>query len=166
MRIFVISDTHFGHEAMYRFVTVDGVTRVRSEFLCAADADAAMVARWNAVVTPQDHVWHLGDVTMDKRHLRIIKELAGHKRLILGNHDKGDVRDYRAAGFQKVRGYRWLDKWGILSHVPIHQESLGGKLNIHGHIHEKEPFGPQYRNVSVERTGYAPVLLESLRIER
>lgn len=36
---------------------------------------------------------------------------------------------------------------------------------VHGHIHERPAFGPNYVNVSVEQTGYAPVLLESLRRE-
>jgi calcineurin-like phosphoesterase family protein len=35
-------------------------------------------------------------------------------------------------------------------------------VNVHGHIHQNEPYGPQYRNVSVERINYTPVPLESL----
>jgi calcineurin-like phosphoesterase family protein len=159
-RIFVISDTHFGHENMYKFVTFDGTQRIRPEFTSAAEADRFMVERWNATVLPEDHVWHLGDVTMG-RDLSIIKELSGQKRLILGNHDKCDVRKYRDAGFQKVQGYSWRDRWAILSHVPIHPESLGNKINIHGHIHERPSFGMQYKNVSVERINYTPVLLNS-----
>jgi calcineurin-like phosphoesterase family protein len=147
---------------MYRFVTFDGVTRVRPQFANATEADKEMILRWNSVITDQDHVWHLGDVTMGT-NLSIIKELKGHKRLILGNHDKCDVRQYREAGFQKVQGYRWCDRWAIMSHVPIHPESLGDKLNIHGHIHERPVFGPQYRNVSVEQINYTPVLLDSLK---
>lgn len=163
MRIFVISDTHFHHENMYKFVSSDGVTRVRKQFESAHEADREMVQRWNAVVTPEDHVWHLGDVTMGN-NLRIIHELNGHKRLILGNHDRCDVRQYREAGFQKVQGYRFCDRWAIMSHIPLHPESLGKeRINIHGHIHERSAFGPQYRNVCVEQTNYFPILLESLK---
>ena len=32
--------------------------------------------------------------------------------------------------------------------------------NVHGHTHEKPDLGPQYLNVSVERTGYEPVPIE------
>lgn len=162
MKIFVISDTHFGHENMYRFVGFDGVTRVRPEFDSAISADAEMILRWNAVVTPQDHVYHLGDVTMGN-NLSMIKHLNGHKRLVLGNHDKCDVRAYRDAGFQKVMASRQFDRWCVLTHIPIHPESLGAKLNIHGHIHERPAYGPQYRNVSVEQINYTPVELESFR---
>lgn len=147
---------------MYHFTGLDG-TRVRKDFQNAVEGDRAMIERWNATVTPEDHVWHLGDVTMGN-NLSIIKELNGHKRLILGNHDRCDVRQYREAGFQKVQGYRFCDRWAIMSHIPLHPESLGkGRINIHGHIHERPAFGPQYRNVCVEQTNYTPVLLESLR---
>lgn len=160
MRIFVISDTHFFHENIYKFVTLDGVTRVRPEFANSTEADAEMVLRWNATVKDEDHVWHLGDVTMGN-NLSIIRHLKGHKRLILGNHDKCDVRKYREAGFEKVQAYRMCDRWGVLSHVPLHPDSLGDRINIHGHIHERPPYGPNYRNVSVERINYTPVLLDS-----
>ncbi len=163
MRIFVISDTHFGHENMYKFVTFDGVTRVRPQFANAAEADKAMINRWNDIVTDQDHVWHLGDFTMGN-NLSIVQHLKGHKRLILGNHDRCDVRAYREAGFQKVQSYRFVDRWAIMSHIPIHPDGLyGGRINIHGHIHERVMQDPKYVNVSVEQINYTPVLLESLK---
>jgi calcineurin-like phosphoesterase family protein len=162
VRIFVISDTHFHHQNMYKFTTFGGVERVRKEFENAQEADKEMIRRWNEVVTPQDHVWHLGDVTMGN-NLSIIKLLNGHKRLLLGNHDRCTPQQYKEAGFQKIQSYRFCDRWGIMSHIPIHPESLGDRINIHGHIHERASFGPQYRNVSVEQTNYTPVLLESLK---
>lgn len=161
VRIFVISDTHFGHENIYKFTGEDG-KRIRQEFADAKEGDAEMIRRWNEIVTDQDHVWHLGDFTMGN-NLWTVKLLKGHKRLILGNHDKCDVRAYREAGFQKVQGYKWHEKF-ILSHVPIHPEGLyGGRINVHGHIHEKPPYDERYRNVSVERIDYRPVLLDSLK---
>jgi calcineurin-like phosphoesterase family protein len=162
MRIFVISDTHFHHENMYKFTREDGITRVRAEFASADEADRAMVQRWNAVVNIEDHVWHLGDVTVGN-NLTLVRHLNGHKRLLLGNHDRCDVRQYRDAGFQKVQSYRFCDRWGILSHIPLAKESLGDRINIHGHIHERAEYGPQYRNVSVERINYTPVLLDEVR---
>jgi calcineurin-like phosphoesterase family protein len=165
-RIFVISDTHFGHENMYTFVTFDGVTRVREAFASAVDADAEMVRRWNATVTPQDHVYHLGDVAMGSQALRIVQHLNGHKRLILGNHDREPVLNYRGVGFQKVMGCHQFRRGIWFTHIPMHSENLGpAGINVHGHIHEKEPFSPQHRNVSVERVNYTPVLLESVLAE-
>ena len=124
-----------------------------------------MVKAWNSVVTPQDHIYHLGDLTMDRqcrpRFAALVKSLNGHKRLILGNHDKWDVRAYREVGFQKVMAYRRFDKV-ILSHIPLHPFSLGEMVNLHGHIHEKDSPPGRYVNVSVERWNYLPQRLEDM----
>ena len=184
-RIFVCSDQHFHHANIYSFVDAKG-ERIRKEFANVQEGDRAMVERWNAVVTPQDHVYTLGDVTMGN-NLSLIKELQGHKRLVLGNHDKCDVRQYREAGFQKVYSSRQFDKWCLLTHIPVHPQSLPrGGINIHGHLHrgvvirrisalpsddpaliddngEIASPDPRYKCVCVEQIEYTPVLLESLR---
>ncbi len=161
--IFVISDTHFGHANMLTFKTLAGEF-VRPGFACVEEMDEHIVDRWNSTVRVQDHVYHLGDVAMRREHLGIVKRLNGHKRLIPGNHDIFDVKDYLACGFQKVFGMRVLDNW-IMTHIPIHPESLARfKGNVHGHIHERSCFPGRYINVSVEAVGYTPVSLEALRL--
>lgn len=169
MQMWLISDTHFGHENLYGFTyQFEGKEyRVRQEFSNAAEGDAAMIERWNEKVKPQDHIYHLGDLTMRRggdwaTKLAFVKKLNGHKRLILGNHDHFDVKAYREAGFEKVLGYQVLSG-AFLSHIPIHESSKGRfKLNIHGHTHRQPDIGPFYRNICVERTGYAPIALEEV----
>lgn len=168
--IFLISDTHFFHENMYRFVAADGVTRVRARFASAAEGDAYMVEAWNAVVKPEDHIWHLGDVTLDRSSAdiwklkRIMSQLNGHKRLVLGNHDHYDVRVYRDCGFEKVKGsHRHADL--VYSHIPLHPMSLSSTrilANVHGHIHNQPSPPGKYINVSVERINYQPIALEEV----
>lgn len=160
-RIFVISDTHFGHDNMYMF-TDDSGHRVRPDWTHAAEADRDMIALWNTVVRPQDHVWHLGDVAF-KSGLEVVTHLNGHKRLILGNHDKEDMREYIAAGFQKIQGSAFHFDGLVLTHIPVHERSLGNKVNIHGHIHAVPEYDHRYLNVSVERIGYRPITLEEVR---
>lgn len=163
MTLWLISDTHFGHENMYSFLRADGVTRVRYPFPNAAEADVEMVRRWNEIVRPGDHVYHLGDVAIRKEHLSIVKHLNGRKRLVLGNHDIYEVKHYLAAGFQKVFGCRVLDGV-LLTHIPVHPGSLHRfPLNVHGHIHEHDSPGDRYLNVSVERIGYRPITLEQAK---
>jgi calcineurin-like phosphoesterase family protein len=164
--IFLISDTHFGHANILNFIREDGV-HLRT-FSSVEEMDEHMVERWNAVVKPQDHIWHLGDVSMHPKNLPIIARLNGHKRLILGNHDEQYMRFYTPY-FQKICGTHRLDTF-ILSHVPIHPESLGKvTANIHGHVHNNVPalhFGPRYYNVSVETLDdYAPISLEELKVK-
>ncbi len=134
-----------------------------------------MIEKWNEVVRPQDHVWHLGDVTMKhKEYLKHIRRLNGHKRLVMGNHDLGTVQEYLAAGFQKIAGYRVLDGF-IASHIPISAGSLGQfHGNIHGHTHGNPVTwersltsggspDPRYVNVCVEAIDYTPISLEQIK---
>lgn len=174
-RIWLISDTHFGHENAYAFLRADGVTRMRHEWANAAEADAYMLAQWRDKVRAEDHVYHLGDVAMHMAPwVATIKGLPGHKRLILGNHDRGKTSEYMAAGFQRILGSRHFggrDRRVVLSHIPLHPGSIHG-INIHGHIHEKVVVteegvaDPRYINVSVEQTGYSPVLLNNIAEEK
>ncbi len=172
MTIFFISDTHFPHPNILTFTGQDG-QRIRPQFTSVEEMDEHMVERWNSVVKPSDHVYHLGDVTMmrgtatrclhPKSPLRIVQRLNGHKRLVLGNHDHCPVEAYAAVGFQKIYGVKLVDKFWC-SHVPIHEMGMGrATANIHGHIHEKPSPPGYYYNVSVEALDYTPVPLDVIQ---
>lgn len=170
--IWVISDTHFGHEGMLRFTMEDG-TKVRS-FSDVYEMDEIMIKNWNALVKPGDKVYHLGDVWFGGNEVadRVLPRLNGKKRLILGNHDNGKNQLLQKY-FQKIDVWRMFPEFGLLlTHVPVHPSTLregrfegaDEMINIHGHIHANpSPEGP-YRCVCVEQTGYAPVNIEELRI--
>jgi calcineurin-like phosphoesterase family protein len=170
MTIWLTSDSHFGHHNIYRFTYIDkfGVERrVRERFNDAFEGDAYMVQRWCELIKPEDHIYHLGDVTMERSSnakewfVNKIRSLPGHKRLILGNHDHLTMDVYRDAGFQKIKGSHKMDAL-LLSHYPLHPSTVPkwALANVHGHIHQNpSPEGP-YINMSVEVTDYEPVPLE------
>lgn len=188
---FVISDTHFGHESTWaKFKLADG-SPLRP-FTSTEEMDEAMVERWNAKVKPGDHVYHLGDVVIGKRHLETIKRLNGKKRLIMGNHDIFDNKFYYEAGFEKLCGVRVFTDRFILSHIPLHPDCITSrfKVNVHGHLHGNEVMrsvekltssgwndyysnhpneyetimevDPRYLCVSVEHTDYEPLSFEEV----
>ena len=82
MAVFFTSDTHFGHagaRALYR-----------RPFASVPAMDAAMQARWNAVVGPADEVWHLGDFAIGPgpaTMATLLEGLHGRKHLVTGNND-------------------------------------------------------------------------------
>ena len=80
--IFFTSDHHFGHRNIIRFC--------KRPFNSAIEMDDEMVRRWNEKVTPEDTVYHLGDVGMIKPEIlhRILNRLHGKICLIKGNHDR------------------------------------------------------------------------------
>ena len=160
--IFVVSDTHFGHANILNFKKDDG-SPLR-DFESVQKMDEFMIERWNSVVRPQDHVYHLGDVAMKRPDIATVARCNGHKRLVRGNHDVYKTKDYLPF-FEEIYGIRVLD--GIIfTHIPIHPESLGRfKTNVHGHVHAMPQghYGPRYYNVSVEVMDYAPISLEDLK---
>lgn len=172
-RTFLISDTHFTHSGICKFLRADGVTKVRP-WNVPEEMDEVLIENWNRVVQPNDRVYHLGDVTMKRMHLPILNRLNGRKVLIRGNHDIWGIEDYLPY-FDDVCGSRKLDSF-ILSHYPIHPDSISHwcKGNICGHIHQNivavEYQGetiedPRYFNVSVENINYTPIDLEVIKAE-
>ena len=170
--VFLVSDTHFGHAGVCRFTRNDGVTKLRP-WDSAEEMDEAMVAAWNDRVRPNDKVYHLGDVVINRKALPILNRLNGDKVLIRGNHDIFKDEDYTPY-FRSLRGYHVMNGM-ILSHVPIHPESLGRfGVNIHGHTHANRVMrdlavcgrdnviDTRYHCVCVEQTDFAPILFEDV----
>lgn len=162
-RTWVISDTHFGHVGVTQFLNADG-TKLRP-WDDPEEMDEAMVANWNRVVDDKDRVYHLGDVVINRRHLKTLGRLKGRKCLIKGNHDIFKLSDYTPY-FDDIRAYNVIQHNGakvIMSHIPVHPNQLGRLgINIHGHLHSNVVGDPAYINVSVEQIDYTPKLLQEL----
>jgi calcineurin-like phosphoesterase family protein len=156
----------------------DGETKLRP-WDTAAEMDEEMVRRWNDRVRPNDKVYHLGDVVINRRALGIMRRLNGDKVLIRGNHDIFRDDEYRQH-FRELRAYHVLNGM-ILSHIPVHEASLSRfGCSIHGHLHANrvmkargvdartgeilygDEIDPRYYNVSVEQTDFAPILFEDV----
>ncbi len=176
--VFLVSDTHFGHAGVCRFTHPDDPDVKLRPWDNADEMDEEMIRRWNDRVRPSDKVYHLGDVVINRKALKTLHRLNGDKVLIRGNHDIFPDVEYREY-FRELRAYHVMNGM-ILSHIPIHPESLGRfGVNIHGHLHasrvKMEPVGkygipvidPRYHCVCVEQTDFAPILFEDVikRIE-
>lgn len=169
--IYVVGDTHFNQTNILGFVNFDG-SRVR-EFSSTEEMNEHMIQKWNSVVREQDHVWHLGDLTMgsyDDFETNILPRLKGKINLIVGNHDN-IPRLCAIKRIKKIAMQRRFDDMGLyLTHIPIHKSSLWNHrldkpmLNVHGHIHCNHVPEEGYKNVSVEVIDYTPVNIETLRI--
>ena len=167
--VYLVSDTHFGHAGVCRFMRNDGVTKLRP-WDDPEEMDEFMIRAWNERVRPNDKVYHLGDVVINRRALVTLGRLNGDKVLIRGNHDIFKDDEYRKY-FRELRAYHVMNGM-ILSHIPIHSDSLGRfGTNIHGHLHANrvmtEVWGeykidPRYHCVCVEATDFAPILFEDV----
>ena len=167
--VFLVSDTHFGHAGVCRFLNQDG-TKLRP-WDNPEEMDEELVKRWNETVRPNDKVYHLGDVVINRRVLKTLSRLNGDKVLIRGNHDIFRDDEYRQY-FRELRAYHVMNGM-ILSHIPIHPDSLGRfGTNIHGHLHSNRVMTEingvvvpdlRYICVCVEQTDFRPILFEDVQ---
>jgi len=165
-RTWLYSDPHFFHRKIVEFTNYDG-SRVRPEWDDHVKMTEDLIEMYNTEVDDQDRVYILGDVAFTRRSLKnSLPRLKGRKVLVKGNHDQ-DKLSYYAQYFDDVRAYV-VKKGFIMSHIPIHPESLSRwKLNIHGHLHcnkvmDGDRPDPRYRNVCVEQTNFRPILLDEV----
>ena len=176
--VFLVSDTHFGHAGVCRFTHEDTGVKIRP-WTDPDEMDEAMVKLWNERVKTTDKVYHLGDVVINRKSLKIMSRLNGDKVLIRGNHDIFRDDEYRMY-FRELRAYHVMNGM-ILSHIPVHADSLGRfGVNIHGHLHTRRVrkargvdartgeilYGDEpdvrYHCVCVEQTDFAPILFEDV----
>lgn len=137
--IFVTSDLHFGQDKPFLY-------RPRG-FTSIQEHDEAIIENWNSVVSPEDHVFILGDLMLgDNEHgMACMRRLNGSKSMVLGNHDTTN-RKLLYAEIGEVLGYADIITVGkyrlYLSHYPTitsswdYEKPLKSRtINLCGHSH-------------------------------
>jgi len=170
-KVWLVSDTHFGHDACYtKFKNNLTGEPLRPWATNANEGDEIIREVWNSRVSPNDKVYHLGDVAIPRRGLKMLDGLHGRMVLIRGNHDIFKLKDY-AEYFDDIRGSHKIADT-ILTHIPIHSDSIPThwcRGNIHGHLHsnlvmlDDTTADPRYQNVSIEYTDRGPIEFEKVR---
>lgn len=164
MGVFFTADTHFGHagaRALYR-----------RPFASVADMDAAMVARWNAVVGRGDEVWHLGDFAVGltvSATTAVLGALNGRKHLIVGNNDPDST--VAQAAWASVQTYAEVIVDGaglVLCHYAFRtwRNIARGWRNLHGHSHGRLAPMTRQTDVGVDIWDFRPVTLPEITRHR
>lgn len=158
MERFVISDHHFGHNAIIKYAN--------RPFETPLEMFTKIIDFHNEVVKPTDKVYFLGDVAWTKEHLKALELMNGKKVLIKGNHDLLYIKEYLKY-FEDIRA-NWVYEDMIFTHIPIHPDCFEDryKLNIHGHLHEKKMYDTRYFNACVEALNYRPKSIMEIRLEK
>lgn len=155
MKVFFTADTHFGET---RFDRIN-----RPGFVDAQAMVDHIVQAHNSVVSPDDLVYHLGDVCYDQapEFLPQIARLNGVKILIRGNHDRvfsdRQLYEYFEVIISEGEGLS-LDVEGVPCYA-THYPHLGKPdcFNLVGHIHSAWRFQLNMMNVGVDANHYYPV---------
>lgn len=90
--IFFTADPHFGHARINELAN--------RPFRDVTHMNEMIVANWNAVVSPEDIVWVLGDIALGPimESLEYVGRLNGTKRMVIGNHDRCFAGGRRSKG--------------------------------------------------------------------
>jgi len=134
-KTFYIADLHFGHKNIIRYDN--------RPFATIEEMDNTLIKNWNKVVSNDDFVYILGDISWhdDDKTAQIFKQLHGTKILIRGNHDNIKSGSELAKCFASVQDYAelYLDKKNkvIMSHYPIlfWNGQFRDSIHLYGHVH-------------------------------
>lgn len=147
MSVYFTSDLHFGHElVLKKYPNFRKGANV-------AEMDENLIAAWNALVTPEDLVYNLGDVSFHKdfaHTCELLHRLNGRHFLVLGNHDeqivarKNELLSRRKADgnfmFEQITDYAFVRlslAGAALSHYPMIEWGgcHRGALMLYGHLY-------------------------------
>lgn len=166
MKTYITSDLHFGHANIMRFCPES-----RARYNGDVDyMNEAMVAEWNAIVTPDDTVYILGDVAFlpTARAVNYMQRLNGTKILVEGNHDRKALHDpvFRSC-FKEVHKYLDINYNGtkvVMFHYPIAEwdQMHRGSVHLHGHLHGNTSGMEKYRcrDMGMDATGKIVISME------
>jgi len=163
MTIFFVADAHFGHSEIIVYCARPFETR--------KEMDKTLIKNWNACVGPDDTIYVLGDFTMKRSDVGFVeaklKQLNGHKILVLGNHDHIDALTLVSLGFESVHTYFCIEtEIGPLhmTHDPAVCQILDGAYWLCGHVHRLFRLSESGKilNVGVDVNNFAPISLEEV----
>ena len=166
--IFLTSDTHFAHNKSFLYAN--------RGYECIEDMNKDLIDKWNSIISPEDTVYHLGDVMLgnNEEGLACIKLLKGHIHIILGNHDT-DARKILFQSVENIEDITYADiikdgKWKFfLSHYPCMVGDINNpkrRWNISGHTHSTDKF--QFKdhliyNAAVDAHNGFPISIEDIK---
>lgn len=169
MRIFLTGCPHFGHANMF--------IKHGRPFRDIDEMDGAMIDNWNNVVTPEDTVYLLGDVTMGRTALEYLEMLSGDIIVIPGNHDRMWVKarafDWRQTrlpmGTVRVGNlmemFRYRNRTCVtvchyqMERWPGYGHPKRPGYHFHAHAHGKSKRMNYRLDVSMDANDFCPVLL-------
>lgn len=167
MKIFAISDQHYGHENIIKYC--------KRPVANALEDAKRMIEAHNSTVQEDDLVVFVGDIQASRKGRewipKILKKLKGRKILVRGNHDHFSDQEYLKMGFERVDNILIIGEY-LFCHYPNIPvavdlcESRNLKY-VAGHTHAPFPshnWGDQVEriNVQVDVVGPEPTFLFEL----
>jgi len=162
-KTFVIADIHAGHNNIIKYEN--------RPFTDITSMDIEIIKCWNKVVTKNDKVFVLGDVSFYnfEKTANFVNSLNGRKHLIMGNHDMSHpIKWWLDTGFESVSKYPIIyNEFIVMSHEPPNYFNANTPyFYIYGHVHSTDMYKTITKNsacVCIERWDYTPVDIEKIK---
>jgi calcineurin-like phosphoesterase family protein len=172
-KLYFTSDDHFFHKHILEFC--------ERPFANAEEMNEALIENWNNKVPEDGIVFHLGDFAWGpfEKWMEVRKRLNGTIYLILGNHDRRNVKSARQ--FDELFDYHtyqmrlevehrkvYINHFPFLCYDGTYRSKEDYIFQLHGHTHQRigdkgkdakrllYRFPTQY-DVGVDNNNYAPV---------
>ncbi len=165
-----IGDLHFGHANCINFD--------HRPFADRDEMDATMIKLWNSRVSADDDVIIVGDFCFKsgKSPDWYLRQLKGHKHLVIGNHDQVTLECANAAKYlesvEKMMHVADNGRQITLCHFPVAEwnKAKNGSWHIYGHIHANRAAAYWYMrwqdralNAAACINNYMPVTFDELK---
>jgi calcineurin-like phosphoesterase family protein len=175
---------HFSADSHWNHTNI--IQHSHRPFSSIEEMNEELITRWNSVVSLTDTVYHLGDIlfrTKGKESgTKILNRLNGQIFLILGNHDKHNLKQFKDR-FELWPTGRWDEQLrmikiedddapnGIREIVLCHysmrvwQNSHHGSFMLHGHSHGslEDLSNSLSFDVGVDCHNYYPISYEKVK---
>ena len=169
--VYFTSDLHFYHDK-------DFIWQARG-FKSIDEMNAEIVRRWNEIITVNDYVYILGDLTLEnvEEGLKLIAQLNGNLHIIRGNHETDkkvekylELPNVVTVEFATIYKYKKAIFW--LSHYPTITSNYDDDkpwakhlVCLFGHTHQEQPFyndNPYMFNVGMDAHNCTPISIEEI----
>jgi calcineurin-like phosphoesterase family protein len=163
MGLLFTADLHFFHRSILEYCP-------QRPWRTVEEMNVGLIERWNEAVRPSDTVYMLGDFALggsaEQLH-DLFVSLAGHKHLVLGNHDERNERVLKLPWESQsaLRTVRFEGHRFVVCHYPLEtwKSAQHGYLHCHGHSHGTLKRQVAHRfDVGVDCWEYAPVTVARL----
>ena len=165
MTLFAVADLHLGHKNIMKFCPDS------RPFSSIEEMNEAIINRHNSLVSPEDTTYMLGDIAFcsGSEAARMLNRMNGKKILIIGNHDKANLKQpsFRAA-FEDIYDYLEVKVNGVkvcMMHYPlaVWNERHYGSICTHGHVHGKSSgVSGRIKDVGLDTNNCYPYRLEDV----
>lgn len=171
---FFTSDTHFGHANIIKLCN--------RPFKDVEEMNEKLIENWNKVVSEDGTVFHLGDFAFGGSGLwnSVIPRLNGQIYLIIGNHDRKNLRQGYMGKFADVLPQMQIqiEKRSIyLNHYPFlcyGRNDADAVWQLFGHVHSGPTSSgldcdrlvhlfPYQYDVGVDNNSYTPISWEEVK---